>query len=190
MQRSSTTPPAPPQRGDTATAPPTVRSVPAHPDIIRTLPTLGNCDPVTRRLVRERLVLDAKCAVCFEEMQEDNEEMLEGGRGGPSRTSSALNGRRSISSGGRAGGDESKSSRNELGGGPRERDRNPRRGETDTRGETDKSSELVVLAASCQHVFHRSCLERWLVRKGHCPKCRESVDRAFADAERAATKRL
>ena len=68
--------------------------------------------------------------------------------------------------------------------------RSSRRGAPSSRGDEDdrggEEDDLVVLAASCCHIFHRGCLERWLRRKGHCPKCRAPVDRAFAEAERSA----
>ncbi|KAI4364880.1 hypothetical protein MLD38_020913 [Melastoma candidum] len=36
---------------------------------------------------------------------------------------------------------------------------------------------------NCQHVYHRSCIDKWLVRKRLCPLCRAPVHSSVPDSE-------
>mmetsp|Transcript_7464 Transcript_7464/g.11159 ORF Transcript_7464/g.11159 Transcript_7464/m.11159 type:complete len:165 (-) Transcript_7464:137-631(-) len=39
-----------------------------------------------------------------------------------------------------------------------------------------EQNEGVVILPSCQHTFHRKCLNEWLLRKTACPLCKNVVD--------------
>ncbi len=42
----------------------------------------------------------------------------------------------------------------------------------------DKNGKIVadvVQLPKCKHVYHRSCMIPWLVKKGNCPYCRKGI---------------
>lgn len=47
-----------------------------------------------------------------------------------------------------------------------------------------KEGERIRTIASCQHLFHATCLDEWLSRKPECPMCRKSIPVRDLDALR------
>lgn len=40
---------------------------------------------------------------------------------------------------------------------------------------SDFQKEEIVVILSCNHVYHKNCVEEWIKTKSNCPYCRKSV---------------
>lgn len=179
-----------------------VGDVPAHPRVLETLPRLtmaniGKCMKQWSGSTRTQQFYSAEncvCAICSDDMAVLHWHFLRHKRRGDSITGDSGDSNTDISTS-----SDSTSGKTQAG-----KRRRIQAGSTSSSSNSSTSSSsstytgeeagtemgepLLFLEPTCRHIFHASCLGKWLETKGQCPVCRLPVDAALYTAQQAASQ--